>query len=101
MINTHSVQKILLATSALLFIVFALGFLWISGINQTDITQSTWAFMVLLAFTSGLTMIILSCTFPLVFIIVPLAASKDYKKGFIMALLFGIGLFINDPLFMA
>lgn len=92
MINTDSIQKILLATSALFFIIFALGLLWISGINQADIAQGTWTFMVLLAFASGLTMIILPCTLPLVFIIVPLAASKDYKKGFIMALLFGIGL---------
>lgn len=90
--NTNFIQKILLATSALLFIIFVLGLLWIKGINQTDIAQGTWTFMALLAFTSGLTMIILPCTLPLVFIIVPLAASKNYKKGLIMALLFGIGL---------
>lgn len=45
-----------------------------------------------LAFLAGLSMIFLPCTFPLVFIIVPLALSRKISKGLIMALLFGLGL---------
>jgi cytochrome c-type biogenesis protein len=45
-----------------------------------------------LSFLAGLSMIFLPCTFPLVFIIVPLALSKKIGKGLMMALLFGAGL---------
>ncbi len=97
--NQNIIQKVLLAAAVIFFITFVLGLLWISGVSQTNIAQGTWNFMALLAFTSGLTMIILPCTLPLVFIIVPLAASKEYKKGFIMALLFGLGLSLTISLY--
>lgn len=48
-----------------------------------------------LAFAAGLSMIVLPCTFPLVFIIVPLAMGKALKKGLLMAILFGLGLTIT------
>jgi cytochrome c-type biogenesis protein len=40
-------------------------------------------------------MIVLPCTLPLVFIIVPLSMGKGYKKGISMALLFSLGLVIT------
>lgn len=52
-----------------------------------------------LAFLAGLSMIFLPCTFPLVFIIVPLALSKKSGKGLIMALLFGAGLTLTFTLY--
>ncbi len=53
-----------------------------------------------LAFLAGISMIVLPCTFPLVFIIVPLALSKQsVKKGIIMALLFGLGLTVTFTLY--
>lgn len=45
-----------------------------------------------LAYTSGLSMIILPCTLPAVFVIVPLSLGRGYRRGFLMALLFGLGL---------
>ena len=48
-----------------------------------------------LAFIAGLSMIVLPCTFPLVFIIVPLALSREKGKGLMMALLFGLGLTVT------
>lgn len=48
-----------------------------------------------LAFIAGLSMIVLPCTFPLVFIIVPLALSRERGKGLMMALLFGLGLTVT------
>lgn len=45
-----------------------------------------------LSFLAGISMIFLPCTFPLVFIIVPLALSRKIGKGLMMALLFGAGL---------
>ena len=44
-------------------------------------------------------MIVLPCTFPLVFVIVPLAMGKQVKKGLLMAILFGIGLIITLSLY--
>ena len=40
-------------------------------------------------------MIVLPCTLPLVFIIVPLSMGQGYKKGLFMAMLFGAGLTIT------
>lgn len=52
-----------------------------------------------LAFLAGISMIFLPCTFPLVFIIVPMALSKKPGKGLIMALLFGAGLTLTFTLY--
>lgn len=45
-----------------------------------------------LAYTSGLSMIVLPCTLPAVFVIVPLSLGRGYRRGFTMALCFGLGL---------
>jgi len=52
-----------------------------------------------LSFLAGISMIFLPCTFPLVFIIVPLALSKKIGKGLMMALLFGAGLTLTFTLY--
>ncbi len=52
-----------------------------------------------LAFIAGLSMIVLPCTFPLVFIIVPLALSREKGKGLLMALLFGLGLIVTFSIY--
>jgi cytochrome c-type biogenesis protein len=40
-------------------------------------------------------MIVMPCTLPLIFLIVPMTMGKNYKRGFGMALLFGFGLTIT------
>jgi len=52
-----------------------------------------------LAFLAGISMIFLPCTFPLIFIIVPLALSRRAGKGLTMALLFGAGLTLTFTLY--
>lgn len=47
------------------------------------------------AYIVGLSMIVLPCTLPLAFVIVPLAMGKNAKKGLMMSLLFGLGLSIT------
>ncbi len=47
------------------------------------------------AYVVGLSMIVLPCTLPLAFVIVPMAMGKGAKKGFLMALFFGLGLSIT------
>lgn len=95
----NGVPKKLIAFATLLFIIFIVGLLWLAGAREQAAAGGTFGFMALLAFAAGLSMIVLPCTLPLVFVIVPLAASKDYKKGFFMALLFGLGLTITITLY--
>jgi len=49
----------------------------------------------IIAYVAGLSMIVLPCTLPLVFIIVPLSMGQGYKKGLSMASLFAAGLIIT------
>lgn len=97
--NSNGIPKRLVAFAAVLFVIFVLGLLWLAGAQEQAAAGGTFGFMALLAFTAGLSMIVLPCTLPLVFIIVPLSAGKDYKKGFFMALLFGLGLTITISLY--
>lgn len=89
------ISKKLLALATILFVVFVLGLLWLAGAREQAAAAGTFGFMMVLAFAAGLSMIVLPCTLPLVFVIVPLAAGKDHKKGLAMALLFGAGLSIT------
>ena len=45
----------------------------------------------LFSYAMGLTMIVLPCTFPLAFVIVPLSLGKGPMKGLFMAVSFGAG----------
>lgn len=79
----------LMATAFVLFVVFVLGMFFIAA---NDLEQSA---VLTLSFVAGLSMIFLPCTLPLVFIIVPLSMGSGYKKGLLIALLFGLGLSIT------
>ena len=91
--------KVLITFTTLAFLIFVVGLLWLAGGREQAAVGGTFGFMALLAFAAGLSMIVLPCTLPLVFIIVPLAAGRDYQKGFLMALLFGLGLTITITLY--
>ena len=83
-----------------LFVLFSLIFVGgIFGItNETAISvgqELSYPSWLILAYLAGLSMIILPCTLPLVFIIIPLSMGKGGKKGLVMALLFGLGLTIT------
>jgi cytochrome c-type biogenesis protein len=71
-----------------LFSVTLIGLFWLATAPAQTLTLS-------LAYAAGLSMILLPCTLPLVFVIVPLSMGKGYRKGLIMALLFGLGLTIT------
>ena len=83
-----------------IFVLFSLIFLGIMFSLSTEFNVKagqefsfgTWT---IIAYVAGLSMIVLPCTMPLVFIIVPLSMGKGYKKGLTMALLFGFGLIIT------
>lgn len=71
-----------------LFSVFILG-LFVLATSPLEIVSLT------LAYTSGLSMIVLPCTLPAVLVIVPLSLGRGYRRGFTMALLFSLGLTIT------
>lgn len=84
-------QKFKIFLVSLIFIllaVFLIGLFWLSG-NPVHSVGYT------LAFTAGLSMIVLPCTLPLAFVIVPLSIGQKYKKGLLMAIFFGLGLAIT------
>lgn len=57
-----------------------------------ELSYPSW---LIISYIAGLSMIVLPCTLPLVFIIVPLSMGKGNRKGLSMALLFGAGLTIT------
>lgn len=58
-------------------------------------TSTTTAATATLSFAGGVSNIFLPCTLPLAFIIVPLSMGMGYRKGLMMAVLFGLGLTIT------
>ena len=94
--ETTSIKKISVITAFALFslvfvgIVFALtSDLSVSATNQESISYIGW---LTIAYVAGLSMIVLPCTLPLVFIIVPITLNQNRRKGLLMAILFGLGL---------
>lgn len=73
----------LMSIAFVLFSIIIIGLVWLAG--------GDYPVSVTLAYAAGLSMIFLPCTLPLVFVIIPLSMGKGYKKGFLMALLFGLG----------
>ena len=71
-----------------LFAAIGAGLFWLA-------TTSGQSVGILLTFAAGLSMIFLPCTLPLVFVIVPMTLGKSPTKGFVMALLFGLGISIT------
>lgn len=68
-----------------------LGFVYLA-------TTPTAAATYLLSFAGGISNIVLPCTLPLVFIIVPLAmvaTARSHTRGVVMTLMFGLGLIIT------
>ncbi|MBI5328045.1 MAG: sulfite exporter TauE/SafE family protein [Deltaproteobacteria bacterium] len=78
-----------------LFTVFLFGLVYLATTPAKTLTM-------LLSFSGGISNIVLPCTLPLVFIIVPLAMSAgSAKKGLGMAVLFGAGLTITLSIYGA
>lgn len=80
--------------SFLVVAIFVLASITLFGFIYLATTPATTLTMVL-SFAGGVSNIVLPCTLPLVFIIVPIAMGASGKKGLIMAALFGIGLIIT------
>lgn len=88
----RKIRAWLIILAFILFSIFVLGMIYLATNPATTVTAT-------LSYAAGLSMITLPCTFPLVFVIVPLSMGKGYKKGFFMAILFGLGLTITITLY--
>ncbi|MBI4117839.1 MAG: cytochrome C biogenesis protein [Parcubacteria group bacterium] len=90
--NSKTLKIWLVSAAFILFSIIIIGFfsLWTSPEFIPGYS---------LSFLAGLSMIFLPCTFPLVFVIVPLALSKKIGKGLMMAFLFGAGLTVTFALY--
>ena len=85
--ENKNIKIALVAITFILFSIIIVGLIWLAtGEHPTSLT---------LAYAAGLSMIFLPCTLPLVFVILPLSMGKGYKKGFAMALMFGLGIAIT------
>lgn len=85
--------------AALSFGILALiifGLLWAFFLAPAEQQGFGWY---LFSYAMGLTMIVLPCTFPLAFVIVPLAMGKGMAKGFGIAIFFGLGVAITLSLY--
>jgi len=89
-------KSLILAVFVLFSLVFVGGiFALTNNVAINAGQQLSYPSWLIMAYLAGLSMIILPCTLPLVFIIIPLSMGKGAKKGLGMALLFGAGLTIT------
>lgn len=81
-------RKLFAGVALLLLVVITLSVFYLFGMSK-EVVDLTFAYV------AGISMIVLPCTLPLVFIIVPFSMGKGFRKGFGMAVLFGLGLAIT------
>lgn len=90
----NNYTRLLMAGLAfILLVIFIAGISWFASIGSFRTTE--FPVLLALAYAAGLTMIIMPCTLPLIFLIVPMSMGKTYGRGFLMAVLFGLGLTIT------
>ena len=87
-LSQQSVRSVLMLIGLVLVVGIFAGLWWLA-------TTSGQTVGVLLTFAAGLSMIFLPCTLPLVFVLVPMTLGHRPAKGFLMALLFGLGISIT------
>ena len=87
--NTFSIQRILVAVAVGLTAVIIFTLWWLFFIAPANPAGGLGWY--LFAFATGLTMIVLPCTLPLAFVIVPLSMGKGLIRGVSIALSFGAG----------
>jgi len=95
--NTIVAKKSLIAIVFVLFSLIFVGGIFgvtndIAVSSGQELSYPSW---LIISYLAGLSMIILPCTLPLVFIIIPLSMGKGGKKGLLMASMFGAGLTIT------
>lgn len=95
-VSSSTGKKTLIYVCFILFSIIFLGivFAFTSKFSLETTNQSYSAWLVI-SYLAGLSMIILPCTMPFAFVIVPMAMNNGYKKGLAVALLFGAGMIVT------
>ena len=83
---------IIISVAVGLFMLIASGILWFFLGGSSSPIGFGWY---LFSFAAGLTMIVLPCTLPLAFVIVPLSMGKGIAKGFAIVIAFSAGVTIT------
>ncbi len=86
--NDSGSKKVLFGILFGLFSIITFGLIWFFLGSSASPVGFGWY---LFSFAAGLSMIVLPCTLPLAFVIVPLSMGKGVMKGFMIALAFGAG----------
>ncbi|MBX4188004.1 MAG: sulfite exporter TauE/SafE family protein [Candidatus Doudnabacteria bacterium] len=94
-VTQKRLRIILVASSFVLFSIIFIGLFWLSSTTKD---QTGW---LAFSYATGLSMIVLPCTLPLAFVIVPLAMGKDAKKGLAIAFAFALGVTITLSMYGA
>lgn len=95
-------KKIVLFLALVLFSIIALGLFWLFSYKGTITAgdpNNLGLFWWIFSFAAGLSMIVLPCTLPLAFVIVPLSMGRGIVKGLGMALSFGLGIALTLSLY--
>lgn len=95
-------KKVVLFLAVVLFAVIALGLFWLfsyKGSVGSGGANNLGMFWWIFSFAAGLSMIVLPCTLPLAFVIVPLSMGRGIVKGLGMALSFGLGIALTLSLY--
>lgn len=91
-----TLRRSLMVAAVTLLAVTLFGLLWLFLVAPAELKGFWWF---LFSFASGLSMIVLPCTLPLAFVIVPLSMGRGAGKGFAMALAFGAGVVLMLSLY--
>lgn len=94
--SPQGLKKLLAASSIGLFVLIVFGLIWAFLVAPERSEGFGWY---LFSYAMGLTMIVLPCTLPLAFVIVPLSMGKGIAKGFGIAVFFGLGVAITLSLY--
>ena len=89
-------KKVVAVVAIAIAVVIALGISWFIFLGSEAPVGFGWY---LFSFATGLTMIVLPCTLPLAFVIVPLSMGKGLGKGLSIALSFGVGVVFTLSLY--
>lgn len=91
-VDGDSSRKVFASIALVLFFIISLSIFYLFSMSKNTVDLA-------FSYVAGISMIVLPCTLPLAFVIVPLSMGKGYKKGFGMALLFGLGLSITIAIY--
>ncbi|MEK7585595.1 MAG: cytochrome c biogenesis protein CcdA [Patescibacteria group bacterium] len=97
-----NIKKILGGSIIGLVVLMIFGLVWAfvgeSGTATSGLVSGSLGWY-LFSYAMGLTMIVLPCTLPLAFVIVPMVLKKGAAKGFGLAIAFGLGVSITLSLY--